>query len=426
MPQRRPAVIASVCTQPPYKTSMPLLAFLFDALKNLRANPLRSCLTLIGIVIGVAAVIAMSSIVEGGRQLTVDMIEKMGTHLLSVRPKTLNDEERRASTGRSKGLRDRDAMQIEQNIPLVKQLTPIVNVSTVLRYEDRKYEGMVEGVAAAYRSIRNHDVDRGRFLSEADVATYQKVLVIGTEVAEELFGTVDPIGQNVKVGAQRFVVVGMLQQKGSLHGINYDATILMPVTTAMKLFRGNNTLSSLIVKVASRRHMRPAEQQIKTLLLRLHDNVEDFTIRSQDELLRNTEMIILTFRIILGGTAVLALIVGGIGIMNIMLVSVLERTAEIGLRKALGATRRAVMFQFLVEATTLSVIGGIAGILLGIALGKGFGWFAQKAITGWVAIVMPEAIAWGFWVSVMIGVVFGLYPAWRAARLDPADALRYQ
>jgi putative ABC transport system permease protein len=400
--------------------------FFFDAFRNLASNKLRSGLTMMGVIIGVAAVIAMSSIVDGGKQLTVEMIEKMGTNLLSVRPKTLNDEERQRFSGRSDGLRYSDVEPVATDISFVKDLTPVVNVSARLRHADQYYDGRIEGVQPSYRTIRNHDIDVGRFLSDDDLAEYKKVVVLGREVAKELFGNADPIGQDVKVDAQRFVVIGILEEKGSLHGINYDETILIPVTTAMKLFRGNDQLSSLIVKVEGRHRMKQVEGELLTLLLSRHDGVEDFSIRSQDELIRNTEMIIFTFRVILGGTAALALLVGGIGIMNIMLVTVSERTAEIGLRKALGASRRAILVQFLIESAAISLFGGAIGVVFGGFLGLGFGWFAERAITGWNAVILPEAVVLGFFFALGIGIVFGLYPALRAARLDPADALRYR
>jgi len=402
------------------------LEFLFDALRNLAANKLRSGLTMLGVIIGVAAVIAMSSIIEGGKHLTVGMIEQMGTHLLWIYPQTLDAEERRAFSGRSKGLRVEDADRIAAQLPFIQSMTPVVNVTARLRYGDQDYQGRVEGVRPTYRTIRNHDVDRGRFLSDEDVAGFKKVILLGSEVARELFGAADPIGRDVKVGAQRFVVVGVLQKKGSLHGTDYDKTLLIPFTTAAKLFRGNDTLDELIVKVDQRHQMKLVRSAIRALLLRRHDGVEDFGIYSQDELLRNTELILFTFQVILGGTAALALFVGGIGIMNIMLVTVVERTGEIGLRKALGASRRAILAQFLIEAVAISLIGGAIGVGFGALLGMGFGWLAERAITGWSAVILPQAVFLGFFFAVAVGVVFGLYPAWRASRLDPADALRYR
>ncbi|MFQ5596842.1 MAG: ABC transporter permease [Nitrospiria bacterium] len=405
---------------------MNVLEIFIDAIRNLSSNKLRSGLTMLGVIIGVSAVISMSSIVEGGKRMTVEMIEKMGTNLLSVRPKTLDKEALLKSTGRSKGLRYGDAEFIKTAVPYAKEITPVINFSSQIRYNDQDRRGMVEGVLESYREIRNYDVERGRFLSQRDSKAYKKVAVLGTEVVSDLFGQEDPLGKDVKIGNQRFVVIGILKEKGSLHGINYDDTILVPATTAIKLLKGNDTLNSFIVKVDDRRNMKKADQMIRNLLLQRHNGVEDFAIRSQDELLRNTELIIFTFRVILGGTAALSLLVGGIGIMNIMLVTVTERTAEIGLRKALGASRRAILFQFLIESTAISLLGGGIGILFGVGLGAGFGWLAQRAISGWNAVILPSAVMLGFFFAMIVGVTFGLYPAYKAARLDPAEALRYQ
>ncbi|MDC4206889.1 MAG: ABC transporter permease [Candidatus Manganitrophus sp.] len=397
-----------------------------DAFKNLSTNKLRSGLTMLGVIIGVAAVIAMSSIVEGGQKMTVEMIEKMGTNLLSIRPKKLNEEELRQFPGRSKGLRYGDIEQVKAMVPYAEQVTPVINFQSHLKYGDRDYSGMVEGVLETYREIRNYDVDRGRFLAAEDSAEFKKVTVLGTEIVKELFGSANPLGQDVKIGDHRFIVVGILAEKGSLHGVNYDETILIPATTAMKLFKGNDELNSFIVKVDERRNMKKTDTMIKSILLQRHDGVEDFVIRSQDELVRNTELIIFTFRVILGGTAALSLLVGGIGIMNIMLVTVTERTGEIGLRKAIGASRRAILTQFLIESVAISLIGGIIGILLGASLGLGFGWLASRAITGWNAVLLPSAVFLGFFFAMAVGITFGLYPAFKASNLDPAEALRYQ
>ena len=397
-----------------------------DAFKNLSTNKLRSGLTMLGVIIGVAAVIAMSSIVEGGQKMTVEMIEKMGTNLLSIRPKKLNEEELRQFPGRSKGLRYGDIEQVKAMVPYAEQVTPVINFQSHLKYGDRDYSGMVEGVLETYREIRNYDVDRGRFLAAEDSAEFKKVTVIGTEIVKELFDTADPLGQDIKIDDHRFIVVGILAEKGSLHGVNYDETVLIPATTAMKLFKGNDELNSFIVKVDERRNMKKTDEMIKSILLQRHDGVEDFVIRSQDELVRNTELIIFTFRVILGGTAALSLLVGGIGIMNIMLVTVTERTGEIGLRKAIGASRRAILTQFLIESVAISLIGGIIGILLGASLGLGFGWLASRAITGWNAVLLPGAVFLGFFFAMAVGITFGLYPAFKASNLDPAEALRYQ
>ena len=395
------------------------------AISNLSTNKLRSGLTLLGVVIGVASVIAMSSIVEGGKQMTVAMIEKLGTNLLSVRPKQLTDAERLAFTGRSKGLRYCDLPAVLEAVPYIDKITPVITARLPLKhasYDDANM--MIEGVFETYLDIQNYEIDRGRFMVAADVAEYKKVVVLGKEIAEKLFNQADPVGRDIKIGSQRFVVVGLLAEKGALHGINYDQTVLIPVTTMMKLFRGNEELTSLVVKVDERKNMGKALDLIRSALRLRHDGVEDFSIRSQDQLVRNVEMIIFTFRVILGGTAALALLVGGIGIMNIMLVTVVERTSEIGLRMAVGASRRAIMTQFLIESVALSLVGGVIGIILGTLIGSGFGWLANRAIDGWNAVILPSSILLGFVFALMVGVTFGLYPAYKASRLDPADALR--
>jgi len=403
-----------------------ILETFIDAIRNLASNKLRSGLTMLGVIIGVSAVISMSSIVEGGKQMTVQMIEKMGTNLLSIRPKKLDADERRQFSGRSKGLRYKDALFIQEQVPYIGALTPVVNFRVETRYADQSRSGMVEGVLSSYREIRNYDVASGRFISEADAEGFKKVAVIGTEVVEKLFEAETPLGKDIKIGNQRFVVIGVLKEKGSLHGINYDDTVLIPATTAMKRFLGNDELNSFIVKVSERENMQKTDAMIHELLMQRHNGVEDFAIRSQDELLRNTELIIFTFRVILGGTAALSLLVGGIGIMNIMLVTVTERTGEIGLRKALGASQRAILAQFLIESTAISLLGGVIGILFGTALGSGFGWLAQRAISGWTAVILPGSVMLGFLFAMGVGVTFGLYPAYKAAQLDPAEALRYQ
>jgi len=403
-----------------------ILETFIDAIRNLASNKLRSGLTMLGVIIGVSAVISMSSIVEGGKKMTVQMIEKMGTNLLSIRPKKLDADERRQFSGRSKGLRYADAVFIKDRVPYIDALTPVVNFRVETRYADQNRSGMVEGVLFSYREIRNYDVASGRFISEADAEGFKKVVVLGTEVVETLFEDEAPLGKDIKIGNQRFVVIGVLKEKGSLHGINYDDTVLIPATTAMKRFLGNDKLNSFIVKVSERENMPKTDAMIHDLLMQRHNGVEDFAIRSQDELLRNTELIIFTFRVILGGTAALSLLVGGIGIMNIMLVTVTERTSEIGLRKALGASRRAILAQFLIESTAISLLGGVIGILFGTALGTGFGWLAQRAISGWTAVILPGSVMVGFLFAMGVGVTFGLYPAYKAAQLDPADALRYQ
>ncbi len=395
-----------------------------NAISNLSLNKLRSGLTLMGVVMGVAAVIAMSSIVEGGKAMTVSMIEKLGTNLLSVRPKILTEEERRDFTGRSKGLRYGDYDAIVKLVSATNKVTPVLATRLQIVQGDRNESTMVEGVLPAYMEIENYEMGQGRFLLLDDVTGFKKVVILGKEIAEKLFGAKDPVGHDIKIDNQRFVVVGILAEKGALHGINYDMTVITPITTIMKLFSGKDILTSIVIKVDERKKMKNMSEQISAILLQRHDGVEDFSIRNQDQLVRNVEMIIFTFQVILGGTAALALLVGGIGIMNIMLVTVTERTSEIGLRMAIGASRKAILTQFLIESIALSAVGGMIGILVGTLLGSGFGFLANRAIDGWNAVILPSSVFLGFFFAVGVGVVFGLYPAYKASRLAPAEALR--
>ena len=395
-----------------------------NAISNLALNKLRSGLTLMGVVIGVAAVISMASIVEGGKSMTVSMIEKLGTNLLSVRPKNLTEEERRGFTGRSKGLRYGDYDAILESVSSTNKVTPVATSRLQVRQGDHNESTMVEGVLPTYMEIENYKVGPGRFLLSDDIIGFKKVVVLGKEISEKLFGTMNPVGHDIKMGSQRFIVVGLFAEKGALHGINYDMTVVIPVTTMMKLFSGNDLLTSIVVKVAQREKMKKISDQISAILLQRHDGVEDFSIRNQDQLVRNIEMIILTFQIIFGGTAALALLVGGIGIMNIMLVTVTERTSEIGLRMAVGASRRAILTQFLIESIALSAVGGIIGIVVGTLLGSGFGYLANRAIDGWKAVILPSSVLLGFSFAVGVGVAFGLYPAYKASQMAPAEALR--
>ncbi|MEK7702608.1 MAG: ABC transporter permease, partial [Nitrospirota bacterium] len=270
-----------------------------NAILNLSLNKLRSGLTLMGVVIGVAAVIAMSSIVEGGKSMTVSMIEKLGTNLLSVREKRLTEEERRVFPGRSKGLRFPDYTAIAQSVPFIQAITPVINRSLKIKQQDRDETAMVEGVFETYMEIENYEMGQGRFLLPEDISGYKKVVVLGKEISEKLFGTHHPIGRDIKMGDQRFVVVGLLAEKGALHGINYDMTVVIPVTTMMKLFTGNDSLTSIVVKVDERKNMKKSSEHISATLLLRHDQVEDFVVRSQDQLVRNVEMILFTFQIIL-------------------------------------------------------------------------------------------------------------------------------
>jgi putative ABC transport system permease protein len=285
-----------------------------------------------------------------------------------------------------------------------------------------------------------------------DLQEWRRSVVLGKTIAEVLFGTESPIGKEVKiflrikkrkksdatngekkepqpVGEYRFVVIGVMESKGEIHGRDWDEMIFIPATTMIRYFLGTDRIGSLIIHVPDRNRMNELTQKLHQFLVQRHDGIDDIHIRNQGEFLSAVEQTLWTFRIVLGGVAIVALLVGGIGIMNIMLVTVTERTREIGLRKAIGARREDILLQFLIESTTISIIGGAFGIILGIFAAYGFGNLVAQAMPGggdWGAVVEPTAILIAFTFAVGVGIVFGLFPAMKASKLDPAEALRYQ
>lgn len=399
-----------------------------DAVKNLAANPLRTGLTMLGVIIGVAAVISMIAIVEGGQRKLVLSIERLGTNLLFVFQKTLTPEEQRKFAGRSTGQRYDDTLAIRKLRPDLG-VAPVLQFKRQLKARDRDFSGQVTGTSPEFSEIRNFKPARGRFLIQQDVDEWRRVVVLGKEIETKLFGSQSALRQEIKIGDERFLVVGVMEEKGSLHGTNYDELIFVPVTTAMRRFTGDEKLTYMILHVPERDQMDTVTKQVESLLIQRHDGVDDVRIFNQGEFLIAMDRTLWTFRIVLGGVALVALLVGGIGIMNIMLVTVTERTREIGLRKAIGATRGDILRQFLLESIAISVAGGVVGIGIGIGLAHGFGDLVAKAMPGsgdWGAIVQPSAILVAFSFAVAVGVTFGLYPAIKASKLDPAEALRYQ
>lgn len=409
---------------------MHLMEIFLAACKNLAANKLRSGLTMLGVIIGVAAVISMVSIVEGGKSKIIEAIERLGTNLLFVSPKELTEEEQRQYSGRSKGLRYMDALVLKDRIPLLKEVSPMVSVQAKLKYGEKDFEGTVTGTLPSYEEVRNFHAEMGRFITQEDVERWERVVVLGQDVARKMFGTeTAALHHDIKIAEERFIVVGIMEKKGSLHEQNYDEMMFIPVTTAMKRFKGTDQISYLLVQVEDRDQMHESQEMIRKVLMERHEGVEDFKINSQEDFLRAVDRTIWTFRIMLGGIAAVSLLVGGIGIMNIMLVTVTERTGEIGIRKAVGAKNGDILKQFLIEAVTISLMGGVIGIVIGIFMGIGFGKAVAHAMPGnpdWGAVISLQSILIAFMFSILVGIFFGLYPARKASKLDPAEALRYE
>ena len=423
-----------------------------DALKNLSSNMLRSGLTMLGVIIGVASVIAMMAIVEGGQVWLVSSIEKLGTNLLFVWKKRLTIDERRMFAGRNLQLRYDDALAIRDRFPDLK-VAPVIDIDGQIKAGERDYSGRITGTSPEYSEIRNSHPASGRFIGTTDIQTWNRSVVLGKTIAEVLFGTQSPIGKEVKiflgarkkskksdgpngekkeqetVGEYRFTVIGVMEPKGEAYGQDRDEMIFIPVTTAQRFFKGNDKIGSMIIHVPDRNQMEEVTHKLHQFLIQRHDGVDDIRVRNQGEFLGAIDQTIATFRFVLGGIATVALLVGGIGIMNIMLVTVTERTREIGLRKAIGARRQDILLQFLIESTTISVIGGCFGIILGIFAAHGFGNMVAQSMPGggdWGAVIKPSAIVVAFVFAVAVGIGFGLFPAIKASKLDPAEALRYQ
>ena len=399
-----------------------------DALKNLSGNLLRSGLTMLGVIIGVASVIAMMAIVEGGQVWLVSSIERLGTNLLFVWKKRLTMEEKRMFAGRNMKLRYDDALAVRERFPDLK-VAPIIEFDGHVKAGERDYSGRITGTSPEFSDIRNFHPALGRFLQTTDIHTWKRSVVLGQTIAEVLYGSQAAIGQQLKIGEHRFAVIGVMEPKGEVYGQDRDEMVFIPVTTALRFFKGNNKIRSMIIHVPERDQMEEVTHKLHQFLIQRHDGVDDIRVRNQGEFLGAVDRTIWTFRIVLGGIAIVALLVGGIGIMNIMLVTVTERTREIGLRKAVGARRKDILLQFLIESTTISVIGGCFGVILGIFAAYGFGNFVAQSMPGggdWGAVIKPTAIAIAFVFAVAVGIGFGLFPAIKAAKLDPAEALRYQ
>jgi putative ABC transport system permease protein len=399
------------------------------ALVALRANLMRSILTTLGIIIGVASVIAVVSVVQGIQYLASNVFEGVGATFMLVAPKGDNEGPPGMVVHQVK-LTWADGKAIRDQVPGIRLITPILVGTTQVKYADRQHRPeAVQGVNADYPDVWNHTVDRGRFLSQIDLDNRRKVAVVGTKVVDELRLGSNPLGKEIYVGTYPATIVGVMEHKGQALGQDRDDLVFIPFDSAAGVF-GRNAADqvTLHMQAVNPEAVDQVRDGIKQLLRKRHhlakDQPDDFEVVVQDEILKQISGFLGGVTAVIGGVVAIALIVGGIGIMNIMLVSVTERTREIGVRKAVGARRRDVLVQFLVEAVALSLIGGLLGLLIGYGLGV--------LVVAVVPVHLPPAhvpvwavtLAFGF--SAAVGIFFGIYPASKAARLDPIDALRYE
>jgi putative ABC transport system permease protein len=401
------------------------LEIIIVALAAIRANILRSFLTTLGIVIGVAAVITMVALGEGAQQSVEAQIQRMGTNVLTIRPgQSMFGGVSREGTVR---LTVEDAQALRAGSGGILSIAPEVSSRSQLTYLRWNSSNTAVGTWPEYFAIYDHSLTHGRFFNEGEVQGRRRVAVLGYSVPEALSTPPELlIGKTIQMSGQPFEVIGVLAEKGEAAWIRPDEQVFVPVSTAMyRLFGGRDRLSSIYAATNSPDELDLAYGEIDRILRREHrirpGEEADFNIRNSADLLSTFNETNQTFTYLLAGIAAVSLLVGGIGIMNIMLVSVTERTREIGVRKALGATRKAVLFQFLIEALVLCFLGGVMGVLGGYGAAQ-----LMSNVMEWETVVAPEAVITALVFSAGIGLFFGIWPAQRAAKLDPIDALRYE
>ena len=401
------------------------------AVRALRVNKLRSALTMLGIVIGVGAVITMVAVGAGAQARVAEQIQSLGSNMIIVLSGSILSGGVRLGSGSQLTITEDDAWAIQREIPAVAAAAPTSRGGAQVVYGNLNWATGIQGVTLEFFTAREWDVADGRLFSQEEVEGAGKVALVGLTVAGNLFGDSDPLGQVIRIKNVPFTVIGTLERKGqTTFGQDQDDTVLIPLSTAKKKVLGASqanarSVGSIAVKVREARAMPEAEQEIRGLLRQRHRlqafQDDDFNIRNLTEVLQSQEASSRVLTLLLAAIASVSLLVGGIGIMNIMLVSVTERTREIGLRMAVGARGRDILLQFLVEAVTLSLIGGAIGIAMGLAGSYSIAYFAQ-----WRTLVSTEAVFVAFAFAAAVGVFFGFYPARKAAALNPIDALRYE
>jgi len=402
---------------------MRLLATFIIALRAIRKNKMRSILTALGIIIGVGAVIAMVSIGNGAKEQVEGQIASLGQNVISVFPGTSTSGGMRGGWGSQSTLTPEDAIAIERDVAGVVAVSPEIRDRQQVLANGLNWNTSVYGESPGFITIRSWPIAQGEMFTDADVRSIAKVCVVGQTIVDQLYPNTDPIGQTLRIRNIPVKIVGVLSPKGfSYFGSDQDDVVVVPYTTAMRRTSRRDRISSILIQAQTPEVMATVQQDITDLLQQRRQGREpDFTVRNQLELAEAATATSRTMTALLGAIAGVSLIVGGIGIMNIMLVSVTERTREIGIRLAVGAHGRDVLLQFLTEAVVLSLMGGILGILTGIGASE-----LVSKVNGWPIAVSSTAVTIAFFFSGAVGVFFGFYPARKAARLDPIEALRYE
>jgi putative ABC transport system permease protein len=400
------------------------------SLRALRTNKMRSALTMLGIIIGVGAVITMLAVGTGASSKITEQISSMGSNLLIIFPGSITAGGLRMGSGSQSTLTWDDAEAIKRECPAVEEAVPTLNGAAQIVYGNQNWSTGAAGVTPGILLVRDWQLAGGRIFTDQEVKSAAKVCVLGQTVVTNLFGDMDPLGQVIRIKKLPFTVIGVLNAKGqSIVGQDQDDTVFIPVSTAQrKIFRTGgipDMVRSITVKTRSAEDLAPAEAQITDLLRQRHHAGSkqelDFTVRNLTQMMMVAEQSTQIMTLLLGAIASVSMLVGGIGIMNIMLVSVTERTKEIGIRMAVGAGTWDIRLQFIIEALTLSLMGGLAGIIIGLCAAA-----AVSAFAGWPTIVSTFSVIFSFGFSGLIGIFFGFYPAYKASLLNPIDALRYE
>jgi putative ABC transport system permease protein len=402
-----------------------------SALRALLANKLRSALTMLGIVIGVGSVVALLSVGTGAQSSITNQISNIGANVITIFSGTRNQAAPSGAGGGATAPLTYEESKALKGLTGVAAVSPQVQSRQTLKYQTSQTTVQVVGVEPDYASVHPNQLDHGSFISASDVSSKARVAVVGSQVVTDLFGGLDPVGKSIKINGILFQVIGVLKSQGSGgFGFSRDSTTYVPITTAMARLSNarvgsQQSVSTIEVSAANSDSITPAIAAITEKLRTLHKikagATADFTVQSQSDILATATSVTTTLTVFLGAIAGISLLVGGIGVMNIMLVSVTERTREIGLRKAVGARRRDILYQFLTETLVLSILGGVIGIVIGWGIAT---IVSTAGLITTVVSIQSVALAFGF--SAAIGVFFGLYPANRAAGLKPIEALRYE
>lgn len=412
---------------------MPYLTEINLAFNNLTAHKLRTLLTMLGMIFGVGAVIAMLSIGEGAERESLRLIDTMGLRNIIVRDREFKDEDLKKIRETSLGLSERDLQAIRDVTPDLEMHSARKRVKTfqIFSFHGKSDDSNVIGVTPTYFQMSRFELAEGSFLSQLDQKDYEQFCVIGSRVKQKLFGTQSPLGQTLKIDKMWFTVVGVLADnnlsKDEFEGVklqDYTNDIYIPLATALKKFelkRFESELDETVLKIRNTDSLQASAILISEVLANTHGKTDDYSIIVPRELLEQNQRTQRIFNIVMSCIAGISLLVGGIGIMNIMLANILERTREIGVRRAMGARRRDIWQQFLIEALAISLAGGLTGVLFGFAVSRIVALYAE-----WNTVVTWASIAMSFGVSAAVGLIFGLYPAVRASRLDPVEALRYE